>query len=253
MNSHIQDFIDYHELQLPKTDEAYVKDPRAFPIEEMWRDTIRRQLRLQDLKIYISTMHVNALDESEVITTLLIYGRGEPTTWDEIKILLGRSNAEATFSYTLKPLRDDEDFEWEHQGPPLALLKELCLGSDNDVEIRQQAEPGRRAVSKSPTPLLGQAQGGTGEPVVVDSAPDPEVNEPFDDEDQAEINAFLSGDGGVTERKPAIPQSETSSNDRALMLAQHDGIDVFTPEGLHEWQMKAMNAVAGQQPKLGKD
>ena len=234
--------MEYHELQLPKTDEACFKDPRVFPTGEKWRDTVRRQFRLQDLRVDISKMHVIAPDESEVATTLLVYGRGEPATWDDVRNLLGCSNGKAIFSYTLKPVGEDEDFEWEHQGPPLALLKENCLGSDDDVEIRRQAEPGPRAISHSPTP-----QGGTAEPVVR------EVAQPLDDEEQAEINAFLSGGGGVSERKPAIPQSDFSPNDRALMLTQHDGIDVFTPEGLRDWQMRAINAVAGQQPKLGKD
>lgn len=81
---------------------------------------VRRHLRLQDLKVDISTMHVNAPNESEVTTILLVYGQKQPAAWDEIKNLLGRSNAEAIFSYTLKSLREDEDFEWEHQGTPLA-------------------------------------------------------------------------------------------------------------------------------------
>ena len=72
LKSHIQDFIDYHELQLPKTKESYAKDPRVFPTGDMWKDTVRRQPRLQDLKLDISTMHVNAPDESEVTTTLLV-------------------------------------------------------------------------------------------------------------------------------------------------------------------------------------
>ena len=242
LTTHIQDFVEFNELQLPKTDEVCAKDPRVFPTGEMWRDTVRRQLHLQDLRVDISTMQVIAPDESEVVNTLLVYGRGEPATWDDVRKLLVCSNAKASFSYTLKPLGEDEDFEWEHQGPPLALLKEVCLGSDDDVEIRRQPEPGPSTITHSPPP-----QGGIGETVVGETA------QPLDDEDQAAINAFLSEGGGINERKPAIPESEFSPNDRALMLTQHDGIDVFTPEGLREWQMRAINVTAGQQPKLVKD
>lgn len=50
LGAHIEKFIDFHELLLPKTEEACVKDSRVFPTGEMWRDTVRRQLRLGELK-----------------------------------------------------------------------------------------------------------------------------------------------------------------------------------------------------------
>lgn len=136
LKSHIQDFIEYHELQLPKTDEACAKNSRVFPTGEVWRDTVRRQLRLQDLILNISAMHVNASDEFEVTTTLLVYGQGDPAAWDDIKDLLSRSNAEVTSSYTLKPLEEDEDFEWEYPEPLLALSNDLFrLRLCNQVSI----------------------------------------------------------------------------------------------------------------------
>ena len=47
----MKDFIELEELQLPKTNEPCKKEPRLFPTGEMWRDTVRRQLRLQELRL----------------------------------------------------------------------------------------------------------------------------------------------------------------------------------------------------------
>ena len=135
MNAHIQGFIEFKELPLPETPQACVKDPRAFPFGEMWRDTVRRQLRLPELRLDIVTMRLTVSDGSEA-TEALVYGRGQPACWNDVQILLGQ--AAPTFSYTLRALSEDEDFEFEYQGPPFALYNDLCLGADSD-EIRRQA------------------------------------------------------------------------------------------------------------------
>ena len=96
----------------------------------MWRDTVRRQLHLPEPRLDIVTMQLEASDGSEVMKTLMIYGRGDPASWDQVKYLLRQTNSEATFSYTLRALTEDEDSEWEHQGPPLALHNDLCLGAE---------------------------------------------------------------------------------------------------------------------------
>ena len=42
-----------------------------------------------------------------------------------------------------------------------------------------------------------------------------------------------------------VPQSELSVNDRAIMLEQHDSYDVFTGQGLRDWQFHVIETVAG--------
>ena len=59
-----------------------------------------------------------------------------------------------------------------------------------------------------------------------------------------ENSAFLSG-GGATVKRPPFPQSEFSVNDRAMMLEQHDSYDVFTGQGLRDWQFHVIETVAG--------
>lgn len=62
LEAHIEDFIQVEEMQLPKLVEPCKKDPRVFPTGEMWRDTVRRQLRLQELRLAIANMSVSSPD-----------------------------------------------------------------------------------------------------------------------------------------------------------------------------------------------
>lgn len=233
LEAHIEDFIKLEELQLPNTVEPCKKDPRLFPTGEMWRDTVRRQLRFQELRLAIANMSVSSPDQSGAMQTLLVFGHGDPALWDDVKTLLNLTTQEATFVYTLRALTEEEDFELEHLGPPLALAADLCLGADNDVELQPQAEPRQRSVS---------------------AVPEDPAHTTVDMDLEEEVHAFLSGGGGNSlDRKPAVPQSEFLSQDRDKMLEQHDSYDVFTPEGLRDWQIKAMSAAAGTQPLLGRD
>ena len=59
-----------------------------------------------------------------------------------------------------------------------------------------------------------------------------------------ENSAFLSG-GGATVKRPPVPQSEFSVNDRAMVMEHHDSYDVFTGQGLRDWQFHVIETVAG--------
>ena len=153
--------------------------------------------------------------------TCLVFGHGVPALWDDIVALLNTITQEATFAYTLRALTEEDDFEFEHHGPPLALAADLCLGADNDVELHPQAEPRQRSVSAV--------------------AEDP-AHTTVDMDLEEAVHAFLGGGGGnPLDRKPAVPQFEFLSLDRDQMLEQHDSHDVFTPEALRDRQIKAMN------------
>ena len=164
LNTHITDFVEFEEFQLPEENEPCAKDPRVYPTGEMWRDTVRRQLRFEALRLDLVTMRLCSPDPSRELQTLLVYGHGSPAPWDEVNALLCRSNLEATFTYTLRALEEDEELELEHQGPPLALIQDIRLGADNDVELQPQAAPGRRSMSVASVPQtdqIGQPQGET--------------------------------------------------------------------------------------------
>lgn len=66
---------------------------------------------------------------------LVVYSEVVPRlSWEDIRKQLCLPNRELTIKFTLKPLEEDEVFELEHKGPHLALLGDLRLGEDQDVE-----------------------------------------------------------------------------------------------------------------------
>lgn len=243
LESHITEHIEYNALQLPKTSQPCTKDPRVFPTGEMWRDTVRRQLAFRELRVDFLTLHVESYlqPSDETPTRHLVYTTvgGEPSNWEDIKAFLLQTDMEATFVYTLKPFGEDEEFELEHRGPPLALLEDLRLDDGKDVELQ-------------PTfPDADTVHGGE-ESQYHEAEKDP-LDEAYDDEQMAEVKAFLGGGGTTLDKKPPIPQSEFSEQNRAEMLAQHEGFDVLDPEGLETWQTYVLNRVCGTQPKLANE
>ena len=69
------------ELQLPMPVKPYKKEARLYPIGEMWRNTVRRQLRLQESKLAIVSMSPSLPDQTGASQTSLVHGHGEPVTW----------------------------------------------------------------------------------------------------------------------------------------------------------------------------
>ena len=132
-------------------------------------------------------------------------------SWEEIRQQLCQSERDVTIHYTLKPLDEDEEYEPEHHGPPLALLADIRLGDDNDVE----AIP----VETTQDPLI-------------------DIQRTFEEQELAENKAFLSDDEHFLTKEYPKPETEFSNETavkRSEMLHQHSGIDVLTPDGLKAW------------------
>ncbi len=135
LKSHEEEFIQYHGLSLPNLEQSCLKDPRYFTSGPQWRDTLRRQLNFQDLRVELFTLALvipNA--DAEEAKRLKVYGPGQNLTpWEEVRSLLTKDADDATFVYTLRPLDDGEDFEVEYTGPPLALAEDFHLDAGGDV------------------------------------------------------------------------------------------------------------------------
>jgi len=58
LERHIEEYVQFQKSTLPNERKAASKDPRRYPTGEMWRDTVRRQLLLQDLRLELSTTRV---------------------------------------------------------------------------------------------------------------------------------------------------------------------------------------------------
>ena len=103
------------------------------------------------------------------------------------------------FMYTLKPLDEDEQFQLEYTGPPLALIDDLCNGADGDAQPVVDREKRQDQPSAS---TAAQRQ--------------------IDENELAETTAFFSGGSHSLIHRAQVPQSQFSYNQVDEMLDQHD-------------------------------
>ena len=225
LRSHIENHVDAEGLTMPAAEMLAAKDPRVFESGEQWRDTVRRQLSMQHLRVEFFTIHlVHSSTENEDRIMLFGPAQASLSSWKAVQHALLQTDLEARFVYTLRPLEEGEEFDTEYSGPPIALEDDLRIGPDGDIE---------------------------GIPTVSEEGNEVQV----DEKEQAENRAFLSG-GGRAVRKAPVPESEFTAADRERMLEQHDGFDVMTTAGLRQWQEFVIDIVAyahGPQLKLAKD
>lgn len=134
MKAHIEEFVNYEGMDslLPTEPTISVKDPRVFPTGQMWRDTLRRQLSFEKLRVEFFTMELQDGDKRMTIYAT----QGRAAVWDDIRAQLRANDMDVSVTYTLRPLDEGEEFILEYEGPPLALLEDVRLGEDKDVEER---------------------------------------------------------------------------------------------------------------------
>ena len=223
VDQHINDFIGPGHLRsiLPYDPVPALKDPRVYPNGAMWRDTVRRQLSFDRLRLDFLSLILEDEGKEMVIHSDVVPAK----SWEHIREQLCKSNREVKIQYTVKPLEEDEDFEIEWTGPPVALLADIRLGDDNDVEA-----------------------------IPPDTKQDELLNAQmsFEDQELAENKAFLSGGGHSLTRGPPKPETEFSNateEKRIEMLYRHDGFDVLTPDGLKAWQAHVYGTICSNVPK----
>ena len=223
VDQHIEDFIEPEGLLalLPYDPVLASRDPRVYPNGAMWRDTVQRQLSFDKLRLDFLTMTLEGERKKMVEYSDVVPAK----SWEDIRQQLCQSNRDVTISYTVKPLEEDEDFEVEWSGPPLALLADIRLGEDDDVS----AIPAE-----------------TNQDQLLD------VQRSFEEQELAENKAFFSGGGHSLTRGPPKPETEysnTTAEKRAEMLSQHSGFDVLTPDGLKKWQNHVCNTICRNIPR----
>ena len=260
LDKHVQEFIVFNGLRLPESNVQVERDPRAYPTGEMWRDTLRRQLHFEQLRVDFLTMSLTVRNTVIPIRELLIYDLNHPSTaasWSEVQEFLAKKDVdEFIFSYTLHVIEEHEDFDYEHDGPLLAILKDIQVTEDNDVAVRSVIDPvSTRSIDEAYEKMSQTSQ------ALEDTMPmqnDPENMNPslmegsYSPSLHNKLRQFLS-DGSTIARKKSIPQSYFDSTQRSEMLLYHENFEVFTEEGLLRWQHHVLDKVCGQMPKALKD
>ena len=136
---HEQSYLKENELKLPGTD-TIERNPEDYPNPAMWRDTVRRQLRFAHLRVNFRTIMVRGHPE------VCVFSAAQPENvrpWAAIIQHL-RDMETVCFDYTLQVVDVDNDYEYEYDGPPLALVDDVEISAENDVN-RLGGFHGRRA------------------------------------------------------------------------------------------------------------
>ena len=165
LEEHEKQYLQFHKLQLP-TINVVEKDPQMYPNGAMWRDTVRRQLRFLLLRVDFRTM---ILDETDVC----VYSLARPeqaVPWTTIqecmkKLIIVR------LRYTLEVIQSD-DFEFEYDGPPLAIVDDVVVTTDNDVGLIDGESTTRPEITSVLTTYNNISAAGAGGVVGLAARPD---------------------------------------------------------------------------------
>lgn len=157
-------------------------------------------------------------------------------SWSLIQSIMEEERIkEFTFMYTLRVLEKDEELEFEHTEPLLALVDEIMLTADKDI-ADVDSPPASKAIEAVDSPPASKVDEATESNVFVSEIRPlkPESTEKEIKKGKIikkSVRTFLTSDS-VRASKPPIPQSYFAANERDQMLKYHDQYDVFTPDGL---------------------
>ena len=143
LSQHMEDWVEPEGLSLPVPSQFPNKDLRYFDSGEQWRDTQRRHLNMQALKIKFFSIFLELHEEDAEVTKIPIFGPIDAKPlWSEFQNILLQNDREIRFLYTIRPLEPDEDFEPECDGVPILMEADSRMGEDGDIERVIARQPG---------------------------------------------------------------------------------------------------------------
>lgn len=157
LDRHIEDHFTRKSLRLPELELKPNRDPRAYPIGELWRDTLRQQLNFVNLRVDFLAIDVvgEAEPESPIpAKKLLIYdfcNLSSAKSWTDVSELLNDPKLYSFhFVYTLRVVEmEDDEYEFEYDGPPLAIINDIELTEDYDVTERRPTTSDDQVISEA--------------------------------------------------------------------------------------------------------
>ena len=256
---HLINHIQFKNMKLPDVVQIN-RDPCEYPMGEMWRDAIRRQLKFEALRVDFQTMKLtnNFISSQET----LIYDVDNPewvADWDTVRFEFKRSDSPVTIVYTLIIVPEGE-YDLEYHGPVLALANDIILTEDQDVDVAPQSfseyesheeRPLETVQIKNPEPDQPMISGVEALTAGLKASDQPVISgvEALTAGLEAYLKRLLTDSFHISRMKP-IPQALFLESEREEMLLYHNNIDVTTPEGLRKWQHLVLTKACGQVPKL---
>lgn len=212
LRSHEEAFVARECLQMPLLTTTLTKDPRDFPFSDMFRDAIRKALRFEALRVDFLWIAASL----KPVRKLFDFSDNElHVPWAEfLRDLNTSSDNTIIFSYALRVV---DDVEFEYGGPPLPIMDEIIRTHDNDVAQKPQ------------------------------SAVEVELHDNTREAREEMMMRLIKG--GSFPAKKSIPESYFNTDNQKEMLEYHDGINVFTPQRLLEWQRTTIEQAVGKMTK----
>jgi hypothetical protein len=114
------------------------QDPRVYPNGGMWRDLLRREMKFPDLSVDFESIKVGKIADDGVSISVWkhMLDASDPSkaaTWTELQDWFKTGQA-FRITFGLMEVEDGcEDYVFEYDGPPLALLEDIITDDTGDV------------------------------------------------------------------------------------------------------------------------
>ncbi len=246
LKKHIENHVEYNSLRMPEIMTEADRDPRDYPLGEMWRDTIRRQLCFSELQVDFLTIKLNPKFPA-FGGALLVYDLMTPAArapWHDVLSYISEEIPEFTFTYTLHVV-DDMEFDYEYSGPLLAIQEDIELTADKDIAAKPAADSKQPDIQQ---PDIQQPD--IQQPTIQNNGKT--ANESSISKLNQLLEKFLSESEYIARKKP-IPEALFMQDQRQEMMEYHDNHDAFCPEGLLKWQHFVLEKLCGQMPRAVKE
>lgn len=223
---HEELYVLFNSMALPKGAVDAVHDPRLYENGAEWRDSVRRQLNMFDLRIDICSIMMPLTLEQGVVIVYDSITRSKSTVWSEVLRLLRKDADDVVFSIQLKALDDtdieESEYPYEYQGVPMSLSGTMIIVNDELVTsdtVVQSTEP---------------------EDPFSDEPKQPDAHRTADQDAVQQITTFVDNRPIINKIPTVSPTTIFGPDQHDESLLYHGNIDVSTADGLLAWQKSAL-------------
>jgi hypothetical protein len=137
LKKHIKKHVKFHFLRMSNIMIETNRDSRDYFLDEMWRNTIRRQLNFSKLQIDFLTMRFTS-KFSTFENALLVYDlmiSATKISWHDVLEYIANDISKYIFTYTLHVVNETK-FDYEYSDILLKIQKNIHLTIDKDIAVK---------------------------------------------------------------------------------------------------------------------
>ncbi len=229
LTKHIKNHIKFNSLRLSKIITKANRDSRKYLLDEMWRNALKRQLKLMNLHVDFLIMKMSSKSSDE----LLIYdlkNMSTMTSWIKVqKYLFNVNITKFVFVYILHVV-NERNFDFEYTN--------LLLAIQDDIEFITNKNIVEKSLRMNSTKIAN------------DKNIDHKKLSVF------KLNQFLNeflSDRHIVFRMKSISKIIFITAQHKKMLKYHDNFDVFTADDLLKYQHFVLNTLCERMSRAIKE